>query len=283
MNTSSDYLQRFLINRTHIRGEIVKLHHSYQQATSQQAYPTAIAELLGQILASSVLLTATIKFQGMLIIQVQNQGPLELLVAHCNEQFHIRGVAKWQEGYLDYTNALSDGTLAITISPGHGTRYQGIVPLENSNLAAAAAGYFNQSEQLATAIVLAANQEYAAGLLLQRLPSYTTTDADEVYWQELQSAVAQLSSSDLLALENELIISQLFQHEDVIVYDPEPVEFRCTCSEQRSANAIRALSQEDIDDLLTTYKQITVTCEFCHQNYNYDAAAVQAILTSDKQ
>jgi molecular chaperone Hsp33 len=277
MSNNHDILQRFIINRTNIRGVIVKLQQSYLTIISQQHYPEPLAHLLGRTLATSTLLTSTIKFEGTLTVQVQNQGPLELIVAHCNEQLHIRGVAKWHENGEDFADVLTGGTLAITIAPNVGEHYQGIVELESNELAAAVETYFDQSEQLPTLIVLAADQYGAAGLLLQRLPGQIASSTDEENWEDFKSQLTQLYSHELLNLENEMIISRLFHQEDVIIYDPEPVIFRCTCSEERSANAIRTLEQSDIDDLLSTYKEITVTCEFCHHSYHYDAAKVKEI------
>ncbi|MDF2867387.1 MAG: hslO [Gammaproteobacteria bacterium] len=277
MNNTPDSLQRFLINRAHVRGVLVKLQQSYLTIISQQHYPETIAHLLGETLVTSALLTSTIKFQGTLIMQLQNQGPLELLVAHCNQQLHIRGVAKWREDEEDFSDALEGGTLAITIAPDEGERYQGIVQLETNELAKAVETYFDQSEQLSTLIVLAADQHAAAGLLLQKLPNHLFDTADADNWADLETQLKQLYTHELLNLDNETILNRLFPDEDVIVYDPEPVVFRCTCTEERSANAIRTLEQADIDELLGIYKEITVTCEFCHHSYRFDADKVIAI------
>lgn len=271
-----DILQRFIINRTNIRGILVKLQQSYLEVISQQPYPEPVAHLLGEALTVSALLTSTIKFTGTLIVQVQHEGSIELLVAHCNDQLHIRGIAKWHANGNDFNEGLTGGTLAITITPDKGERYQGIVKLESNELAFAIETYFEQSEQLPTLIKLVADHTGTVGLLLQKLPGHAGTAFAE-NWTELKNKLGQINSSELLNLENEMIISRLFHEEDVIVYDPEPIVFRCTCSEERSANAIRTLNQTDIDELLSTYKEITVTCEFCHHSYYFDASKVQKI------
>ncbi len=274
MNNTLDSLQRFLINHTHIRGVLVKLQQSYLTIISQQHYPETVAHLLGETLVTSALLTSTIKFKGTLIMQVQNQGPLELLVAHCNQQLHIRGVAKWSEDEKDFSEALGGGTLAITIAPDEGERYQGVVQLETNELAKAVETYFEQSEQLSTLIVLAADQHAATGLLLQKLPNHNADSSDSDDWDDLAMQLKQLYAHELLNLDNEAILDRLFPTEEVVIYEPEPIEFRCTCSEERSANAIRTLEQTDVDELLKAYKEITVTCEFCHHSYHFDANKV---------
>lgn len=274
MNNTHDSLQRFILNHRHIRGVLVKLQQSYLTIISQQHYPETVAHLLGETLVTSALLTSTIKFEGSLIMQVQNQGPLELLVAHCNQQFHIRGAAKWHNDEKDFSDALEGGTLAITIAPDEGEHYQGVVQLETHGLAKAVESYFEQSEQLSTLIVLAADQHAATGLLLQKLPNHTADNYDPDDWDNLAIQLKQLYAHELLNLDNEAILKRLFPTEEVIIYQPESIEFRCTCSEERSANAIRTLEQTDIDELLNTYKEITVTCEFCHHSYQFDANKV---------
>jgi len=283
MSTHHDSLQRFIINRAHIRGVLVKLQQSYLTIVSQQHYPERIGHLLGETLATAALLTSTIKFQGTLIMQVQNKGPLEMLVAHCDEQFHIRGVAKWREDENDFNEALQGGTLAISILPNQGERYQGIVELETEDLGQAVETYFAQSEQLATLVMLAADERGCAGLLLQRLPNSSADEQDDSYWSDLEAQIRQLYSHELLNLDNEVLISKLFPDEDIMVYEPEPVSFRCTCSEERSAKAIQTLTQADIDELLATSKTIAVTCEFCHHSYHFDAAEVNTIMATKPQ
>lgn len=271
----SDTIQRFLIHRLHIRGEIVKLQASYQAIIAQQPYPIKIAHLLGKTLATSALLTASIKFKGNLTVQLQSNGPVKLLVGHCDNQFHIRGIAKWQADHTNLGETFADGMLAITIAPDKGKPYQGIVKLEANTLAQAIEHYFEHSEQLPTIILLDANQTQVTGILLQKLPGHTADKLTD--WTNFKFIINELATQVLLAAPNEMLLSHIFKHEDVIIYDPQPITFQCTCSEERSANAIRTLSQDDITELLQSYKQLTVTCEFCNHSYTFNADAVKDI------
>jgi molecular chaperone Hsp33 len=278
MKVLTDSIQRFLVNRMHIRGEIVRLRHSYLEVVGQTHYPHDIQQILGEILASSVLLSATIKFKGSLIIQIQNTGPLEFLVAHCNDSFHIHGLAKWQTECDDFSDMLDTGTLAISILSEPGDRYQGIVELTGTDLATALEKYFTQSEQLDTLLLLSADLQSAGGILLQKLPNHSPMDDEDKSWDELRTRLKEIRAKDLLQSDPESLIHYLFEQEDVVLYDAAPVEFQCTCSEERSANAIRTLSPKDVEELLLSYKQITVTCEFCNHSYHFNASEVANIL-----
>ncbi|MFA5494489.1 MAG: Hsp33 family molecular chaperone HslO, partial [Porticoccaceae bacterium] len=170
----NDQLHRFIFDNSDVRGEIVSLADSYQNVLDNGNYPTLINELLGELLAAAGLLSATLKFDGVITLQARGDGDLTLLMADCTRHNALRGIARLAEGadpeVRDLRQLLGNGHLAITIDPADGERYQGIVPLEKETLNACLEDYFNLSEQLPTRLWLFADGQRAGGLLLQALP-----------------------------------------------------------------------------------------------------------------
>ena len=281
MQTEYDVIQRFIFDKTAVRGEIVRLKASYQTIIAQQPYPQPVAIWLGEALAGATLLSATIKFEGQLILQVQTQGPLKVLVAHSTHDHHIRGLAKWkqaQELPSSFAQAASSGNLAITLQPKQGQPYQGVVGLAGTNLATAIENYFHQSEQLATFLLLAADGDTAAGLLLQNMPTPTDTSYD-YFWEHVLQLVQTLSAQELLTLPNQMILHRLYHQEDVVLFEADPVSFRCTCSQAKSEQILRTMTYDEAKEILTEYPNIVVTCEFCNHPYRFDAVDVARVFT----
>lgn len=170
---NNDILQRFIFENAAVRGEIVHLNESFQQIVSQHQYPPLLQRLLGEMLAVVTLLSAVIKFKGRLTVQFQGKGKLKLLLAQCDNQFHIRGLAQW-DGELhedDLPEAFKNGVLVIIMDPeGGGQSYQGIVSWEGHSIAQSIEAYFRNSEQLPTRLWLSVDGHQAAGLLLQIMP-----------------------------------------------------------------------------------------------------------------
>lgn len=283
MQPTYDTLQRFLFDQTSVRGGIVRLQASYQAVSKRQTYPTLVKNLLGEALAAATLLSTTLKFAGTLILQIQNDGPLEALVAHCDNHLHIRGMARWQQDFtaIDFHSACQHGQLALTLLPEHGNRYQGVVALTQADsLATAITDYFTQSEQLPTSLFLAANGQTAAGLYLQQLPLKEGVIVNEHHWEHLNHLAKTLTVDELLNLPNETLLRRLYHEEDVLVFEHEPVSFRCTCSEDKCAATLRLLDRADADELLQNDKKISVTCQFCNRQYDFDAVDVERIYAS---
>jgi molecular chaperone Hsp33 len=217
------------------------------------------------------LLAATIKFQGLLTLQLQGGGPLRLLVVQCTHSGDLRGLARADSDEITAApldQLCREGTLTITIDPGGGQdRYQGIVSLEGGSLATALETYFAQSEQLPTRLHLGADRRTAAGLLLQRVPG-ETPDVDA--WPRIEILGDTLTEVELLTLEARQLIRRLFHEEDVRLFDARPLCFRCACSQKRTVALLRALGQEEIQAILAEQGQISVSCEFCGKRYVFD-------------
>lgn len=275
-----DSFRRFLFEDIGVRGELVSLDASWQTVLERHPYPSAVSSQLGQALAAVLLLSATIKFRGSLILQAQSEGPLHTLVAQATHGLAIRGLAQWRTevplGRL--AEIYGAGRLVLTIQNEGAEPYQGIVALEGANLAEAIQTYFSLSEQLATRLWLAADGEHAAGLLIQELPSHRGAKAD---WQRVALLADTVTESELLRLPGETLLYRLFNEENVRLFEPEPVTFRCSCSRERIETMLRGLGLEEVESVLRERGSVEVGCEFCNRRYVFDPVDIRALFAGE--
>ena len=277
----TDYTQRFLFDDTDVRGEWVGLERSYAEVLAKQAYPEQVAQLLGELLAAAALLVGTLKFDGLMVLQARSSGAVPLLMVECSSNREMRGIARYDETQLtpgaSLAELMPDGVMAMTIDPAQGQRYQGIVALDGVTLADSLSNYFASSEQLPTRFWLAADGRRACGMLLQQLPADRIRDGEEreASWQHLRMLADTLSTEELLGLDTETILHRLYHEEQVRLFEPRPIVFRCSCSRERSANAVISLGQQDAEQLLSEQGgAITIDCQFCNHSYRFDAADI---------
>lgn len=277
----SDQTQRFLFDDNDVRGETATLAESYQHVLAKHAYPEPVAQLLGELLAAAALLVGTLKFDGLLSLQARSDGPVPLLMVECSSDREVRGIARYHAEQIapDATlrELMPEGMLAITVEPAKGQRYQGIVGLEGVDLAACLSEYFAASEQLPTRFWLAADSRRACGLQLQQLPADRIHDPEEreASWQHLRTLADTLSAEELLGLDTETVLHRLYHEESLRLFEAQPIRFRCSCSRERSANALVSLGQHDAEQLLQEQGgTITVDCQFCNEHYVFDAADI---------
>jgi molecular chaperone Hsp33 len=278
--SAADSLRRFIFEHHNVRGEWVQINDSFLQAKQHQdlVNPAVEAEL-GKALAAVVLLSATIKFKGTMIMQLQGKGDLTALVAHADNQQHIRGLVRSQETVAgDNLKQMvgESGRLVLTIESENGERYQGIVGVDADHLNQVLENYFQQSEQLATRIWLFANSERAAGLLLQELPG--TGDSNKQDWDHLQILANTLTAEEMLNLDCETLLHRLFHEEQVRLYESDPVRFKCGCSNDKIATTLVALGRSELESILKDHGEIAVDCQFCGAKYRFDNVDVERIL-----
>jgi molecular chaperone Hsp33 len=276
--TEQDLLRRFLFEDLGVRGEWVKLTTSWQAAKQHQQGPKNAQLQLGQALAAVVMLSATIKFNGSIILQAQGDGDFKALVAQSTHDRKIRGLIRSNDhvpvGSLE--TVFGHGRLVLTIEPDNAQPYQGIVPLQGMNLAAALQTYFEQSEQIKTRLWLFANETDAVGLLLQELPSQNNDKTD---WERIEILANTVTEQELLELGYEELLNRLFNEELVRVFDAEPVEFECACSRSRIGRTLHALGKEELEDILQEQANIQITCEFCGEQYHFDRVDLETLLS----
>ncbi len=273
-----DQLRRFLFENVGVRGEWVRLEKSWREAKEHQTLVNSKVESqLGQALAAAVLLSATIKFEGSLILQAQGNGDLKALVAQSTHDQKIRGLVR-SEAEVHGENLkemMGQGHLVITIESEISEPWQGIVPLEHPTLAGLLESYFKQSEQLETRLWLFANQTHAAGLLIQELPDQENYQKD---WERISALAHTITEKEMLELDSEEILHRLFHEEQVRLFDPVSVEFGCHCSQQKTAETLIALGQQDLQQLLKEQGEVTVDCRFCGRRYHFDRQALSELL-----
>lgn len=273
-----DLLRRFLFEELGVRGEWVKLTNSWQAAKLHQRGSEDMQQQLGQALAAVVMLSATVKFKGSMILQAQGDGDIKTLVAQATDQRKIRGLVRGKGNIPTGSLAamFGQGRLVLTIESENGQPYQGIVPLQGSNLAAALQTYFEQSEQLKTRLWLFANATDAVGLLLQELPAQSHYEAD---WEHIEILANTVTEQELFELDCEQLLYRLFNQEKVRLFDPEPVEFSCACSRSKIERTLFAMGRTELEDILKERDIIEVNCEFCSEQYHFDKVDVENILS----
>lgn len=278
---ASNVLNRYLFEDLSVRGELVQLDDAYQRTISSKEYPAPLQKLLGELLVSTTLLTATLKFEGSITMQLQGDGPVSLAVINGDHDQKIRGVARFEGDIADDASIhdmMGKGYLVITIEPKQGERYQGIVALEGDSLAEILEGYFERSEQLKTRLWIRTGEQkgqaHAAGMLIQVMPDGTGSPED---FEHLEQLTATVKNEELFSLAADELLYRLYNQEKVRLFDPQPVEFHCGCSRERSGAAIITIDRAEVNDILAEVGSISLHCDYCGTNYSFDEAEVSEL------
>lgn len=297
-----DCLHRFLFEHYPIRGHLVHLDASWRALLEHRDYPPGIRDTLGEAVAASVLLAATLKFDGTLSLQLQGQGPMHLMLAQCSSQLGIRAVARYRDAQdiepdtRDVLALSGDGNLTVTLeNEDLSQRYQGVVELSSERLAECLQGYFENSEQLPTRLWLHADEKGVSGMLLQRLSDDSVTqrpggltegprralDPVEIddAWQRAQLFADTLKPEELRTLKDRDILQRLFAQDDVRLFESAPVFFRCRCSKERVVGMLRALGAQEVRSVLAERGNVEVRCDFCNRAYQFDPVDVERIFS----
>ncbi|MDC6116996.1 Hsp33 family molecular chaperone HslO [Serratia rubidaea] len=280
--SNHDQLHRYLFENYAVRGELVTLSDTYRHILDNHDYPAPVQALLGEMLVATSLLTATLKFNGDITVQLQGDGPLKLAVINGNNQQEMRGVARLQGDIAEGSTLqqmIGNGVMVITITPAEGERYQGVVALEGETLAECLENYFRQSEQLPTRLFIRTGetdgQPAAGGMLLQVLPAQDEQNADD--FDHLVQLTATIKNEELFTLPANEVLYRLYHQEEVTLYEPQPVVFRCTCSRQRCADALLTLATDEVATMLEQDGNIDMHCDYCGSHYVFDAMDVAAL------
>ncbi|GAB5415101.1 MAG: Hsp33 family molecular chaperone HslO [Congregibacter sp.] len=275
---------RFLFEQLDLRGELVELDSVLGEINAIHAYPAGVSQLLGEFVAASVLIASTLKFRGSLTVQARSKAQIPLIMAECSNELQVRAIARGaQEATAtDFQQLLGGGQLVLTVTPERGNRYQGIVPLSASSLAHSIDHYFSQSEQLQSQLYLASDGSKACGMLLQQLPAQLETDpkrrADD--WERITALAGTLTSDELLSIDKPTLLHRLFHEESVRLFEPQSVEFRCSCSQDRTLAALATVGEAEIRDILKEQGTVTMDCEFCNQRYRFREEELRGLLST---
>jgi molecular chaperone Hsp33 len=287
-----DCLHRFLFEHYPIRGHIVHLDAAWRAVLEHREYPANIRDVLGEAVAASVLLAATLKFDGTLSLQLRGQGPMHLMLAQCSNDLGVRAVARFKEA-VDGGGLLTlsgGGTLTVTVETEDlSQRYQGVVPVESDKLSDCLEAYFRDSEQLPTRLWLQKDEHGVSGMLLQRLPmdaknresgapEYSAEEVEDA-WRRAQLMADTLTAGELRTLSDHEILRRVFAEDDIRMFESSPVFFRCRCSRERVIGMLRSLGAEELRSILAERGSVEVRCDFCNRAYQFDPVDVEHLLS----
>lgn len=283
----TDRIQPFLFDHLDIRGTLVSLDETWAGLTAGRDYPAEVAGVLGEMAAVTTLIAANLKQPGRMTFQLRGDGAIDLLVLDCDEQLRLRGMARWLPDRLaaafgPEANLLGQGQLMLTLDAVDMRQpYQSMVPLEGDDIAAIFEHYLNRSEQLPTRLLLAANDQRAVGLLIQKMPDADRRDTDG--WNRVQHLLATLSAPELLAHLPLALLRRLFPEEAVRVFTPRPVIHHCPDDPEKIHAMLRGLGRAECDAVLAEKGEIHVRDDICNRDYRFDAAAIDDIFAAPGQ
>jgi molecular chaperone Hsp33 len=281
---TQDTLQRFLFDAAPVRGEVVRLADTWTQVLARRAYPAVLKKIIGELMAASALMTAMLKFEGSLVMQLHGKGRVKLIVIECESDMTMRATARWDEEGGELADAplaelLGNGQFVITLDPRDGGQtYQGIVGLSGTTVAAIIEHYMQASEQLDTRLWLTCEDGVAAGFMLQKLPA---GQGDPNGWQHLTTLAETLTPAELASLPPHDLLYRLFHQESVRVMTEEHPHFGCRCSRDKVGNMIKMLGKVEADSIVSEFGGVDIHCDFCNQHYRFDAVDVAQLFAID--
>ena len=302
INDPQDTLQKFIFDNAAVRGEFVEISATWREIQQHHAYPAAVKTVLGEMVAAAALLSANLKFNGAIIMQIHGDGPVHLLVVECDSDLRLRATAKIRDGaeIADGTglsallNAHGKGRFVITLDPidkmpGQ-QPYQGIVPLDGDDMATVIENYMLRSEQLDTRLWLAADPTVSRGLLLQKLPRHSgqhdqivqaTETEDLETWNRAVMLASTLKQPELLSTDIQTLMDRLFWEETIRVFEPAHPQFHCSCTREKVGNMLKILGREEVDGALDELGQLSINCDFCGKQYAFDKVDCAQLFVGD--
>ncbi len=290
-NSSNDTLQKFIFDNASVRGEFVEISDTWKEIQARHSYPPAVKTVLGEMVAAAALLSANLKFNGSIIMQIHGDGPVRLLVVECDADLRMRATAKLAPDTVvadDATmsallNLHGKGRFVITLDPldkmpGQ-QPYQGIVPLDGDDMATVIENYMLRSEQLETKLWLGADATVSRGLLLQKLPRHSGKDDQVVQgsaeedletWNRAVILGSTLKQEELLSTDIQTLMSRLFWEETIRVFEPAHPAFHCGCTREKVGNMLKMLGRDEVDAALDDLGQLGINCDFCGKHYEFD-------------
>lgn len=278
---SRNFVRPFLFEDLDIRGAFVRLTDAWQELQAGRGYAPPVARLLSEMSAVTALIAANLKQPGRMTFQLKGQGPVELLVLDCDEQLRLRGMARSAGEVKDLPapDLLGHGQLALSLDvAGMQVPYQSLVPLDGDNIAAIFQHYLERSEQQPTRLFLAAVNEAAAGLFLQKLPLADQRDPDG--WNRVQILAETVRPEELTGLSAVNLIGRLFPEEDVRLFDPRLVTYHCPEDWEKIRGMLRSLGRDECEAVLREHGEIHIQDDICNRDYRLDAAMVAELFDS---
>ncbi len=289
---TTDVLNRYLFNDMHVRGELVQLSKSYQSIIKNHNYPVGVRVLLGELMAATCLLTATLKFEGEITVQLQGDGPIGYMSVNGDNNQQMRGIAKLKpQQKQTKANSLHEligkGTMVITIRPKKGEAYQGVVALEQATLAECLAHYFEVSEQIPTKIWLFSDddKQQIAGSLVQLLPDGDGSSENLIKQESDFEHISQLTNTikadEIFSLDAQALLYRLYHQEKVSLFEPQAISYQCGCSHDKCLAAISQIAADEIESILAEQSKISMTCDYCLTTYDFFYDDLKSFISKD--
>ncbi|MBB1432560.1 MULTISPECIES: Hsp33 family molecular chaperone HslO [Pseudoalteromonas] len=276
-----DLLHRYLFNELDVRGELVQIESAYNEMIADHNYPDPVKALLGELLVATCLLTATLKFEGEIAVQLQGDGPVKYAVINGDDKQNMRGIARLQSEITGTTvkELIGQGYMVITITPEKGERYQGIVPLEHDTLSECIESYFEQSEQLKTRLWFATDttegSAKACGLFLQVLPVDKQKSIED--FAHLEALSNTIKDEELLHLDANTVLTRLYHEDNPRVFEPQAIKFKCGCSRDKTITALVNIGQEELLKDVAEKGTVNINCHYCLKEYVFNEQDIKSI------
>ena len=272
---SADSVTPFGFESLPVRGALIHLSRSWRRMQRDHDYDALVTETLGHAAAATGLIAQSLKFDGAITLQILGGSALHMLVMQVTSDFDVRGMAAVADDAApgDFAELARNAQCAVTVDSG-GRPYQGIVEIDGESLAASLEHYFDRSMQVPSHIVLVANADVAAGILLQQVPG-EPIDPDD--WNRLRFLAQTLTTGDFDGQAGLELIGKLFAEDDVRVYKPRVVNFNCRCSAARAEDVLKMLGEEESRQVLAEQGGIEIICEYCGHRRHFDAVDVERL------
>lgn len=293
-----DNLRTLLFDTAACRAQVVSLGKAWQVIQSHHDYPAPVTQLLGELVAASSLLSASLKFEGSIVIQIQGDGPVRLLVAECSNTLGVRATVKLREnaevkasdGFKELCNEHGKGLCVLILDPKNRVPgqqpYQGIVSLNGESIAQCLEEYMEHSEQLKTRIQLYSNEAACSGLMIQEMPSeggISVKNYDPEGWDTLIALAGTATSEEMLKLDSLEMSRRLFSDQTPEILADRPLKFECTCSRKKVSRMLLNLGPEEVNAALDEHPHISVHCEFCNSAYVFTRQQCDRLFSNDDE
>ena len=276
----ADYVTPFVFDALPVRGALIHLSRSWRRMNRDHDYGGLVRETLGHAAAATGLIAQSFKFDGAITLQIQGDGDLRMLVMQCTSELEVRGMASFDENgdAESFGEMMKNAHCAITVDTGD-RPYQGIVEIAHSSLADSLENYFARSVQVPSHVMLVSDSSLCGGLMLQQMPGQFPIEEDD--WNRLGYVAATLSTADFDVVEGMDLIGKLFAEDDVRVFSPKPVSFRCRCTRGRAEEVLRMLGETETRDVVEERGSVDVTCEYCGRQRSFDTIDISRLFAEN--
>ncbi|NND36880.1 MAG: Hsp33 family molecular chaperone HslO [Gammaproteobacteria bacterium] len=275
----ADSITSFGFESIPVRGSLVHLRRTWRRMLRDHDYDALVMETLGHSAAATALIAQSLKFEGAITLQIQRGDVLKMLVMQSTNELELRGMAIVDSAQSadNFDGLTRNAVCAVTVDNGD-RPYQGIVEVGGGSLAASLEHYFARSVQVPSHLALVADEQVSAGILLQQIPGEAIDEDD---WRRLHYLVATLSTRDFTDAAGIDLVGKLFAEDDVRVYQPRPVTFRCGCSARKTEDVLKMIGEDEARETLAEQGQLEVVCEFCGRRRTYDAVDVERLFADN--